>query len=1021
MSSPEIIQNSIRSLGQSQSGRLPAALKSDFVNVDERTVADYLELLKKLAAEIRFYETSNANESNWSSFFPFSEEEASIWFEGLDDRTPPHLGLLLAFLQLYKEPQALMNDITERHLDFYYQQILKLKKKEAIPDHAHVAITLKKGVDSQLIKPAFSLSAGKDSTGIERIYLPVRESIINQSEVAAIKSLYRDPSGILRYAPIANSIDGLGTVEKGLDISWSGFGHDALPAAEVGFAIASPVLQMAEGNRTISVRLSLANVNLTTLNEGVADQAFAIYLTGEKSWLGPYTVTPIVTQSEMRFSVIIHEEDDAVVNYQADTHGYSYASVAPVMQVLLNKENAGTPYDPFQGLVLHSLKIDVDVQGVRSLNLSNDFGSLNAKKKFTPFGPEPKVGSRFVVGCKEAFSKMLTEVSVKLPWVDVPADLATHHSGYGRQNGERVNNDWFTASVSFADGANWESSVTAQQLFKTGNASQAKIIKFTNSTGSNLSNNPASSFIYTLLVAKNTWAKTAMNQMFLANPVQSLTTVNKVEPVEGEMIFSLNNSFLHDVYRKKYVENVVEFSKGTATELVLLNEPVIPSIQDISLNYKASSGTVDMLTGTAESFADGPVQFFHIGYFGQMRDHRYVREQFDFVADKQVSLLSDINVKGELLVGLTELVAGESVSILFQVAEGSADPDLSGADITWSVLCDNYWKSLTAADVVLDTTNQLLISGLITFLIPGEATTTNSLLPPGYIWIKAALDKDVSAVCKINNIIANVIEVVFDDQGNATDHLETSLPAKSIFKFKAGMSSVKKVSQPYASLGGAANESRDGFNTRVSERLRHKGRCITPWDYERVVLERFPKLHKVKCIPHAMPGSWAAPGHMMLVLVPNLSNQNAVDPLQPRVDSNTLLQVEELSKSRASMQIQIHASNPKYSPVTAHFKVKFHRGFEFNYYRQQLNKFLIQTLSPWVFDSSEEIEFGGSIYDSVLLNKIEELEYVDFVSDFSLSSVFDDNQHGDKGQIRAVTPDAILVSALDHMIEEYTG
>src|SRR6185295_1695587 len=123
-------------------------------------------------------------------------------------------------------------------------------------------------------------------------------------------------------------------------------------------------------------------------------------------------------------------------------------------------------------------------------------------------------------------------------------------------------------------------------------------------------------------------------------------------------------------------------------------------------------------------------QFFHVGCFGQMREHGYQRAQFAFITDKQVTLLPAYDNEGELLVGLAGPRAGNSVSVLFQVAEGSADPDLEPEPVQWFVLCDNYWKKLSSAELVRDTTRQLLASGVITFVIPRDATDVNTILPP---------------------------------------------------------------------------------------------------------------------------------------------------------------------------------------------------------------------------------------------------------------------------------------------------
>jgi hypothetical protein len=216
-------------------------------------------------------------------------------------------------------------------------------------------------------------------------------------------------------------------------------------------------------------------------------------------------------------------------------------------------------------------------------------------------------------------------------------------------------------------------------------------------------------------------------------------------------------------------------------------------------------------------------------------------------------------------------------------------------------------------------------------------------------------------------------------------------------------------------------EAKPAMVTRASERLRHKHRCITPWDYERVVLEAFPRVHRVKCLPHARgDGHWLTPGHVLLVVVPDLRNDNARDPLQPRTDAWTLDAIKKHVEARAGMHLKgrINVRNPSYQKVRLDFKAKFQRGFEANEYAKVLRAELTAFLSPWAFDAKVPISFGGVLYKSVLLNFVEERPYVDYVADFKLYSYADLEEHGpDLGEVRARTPDAILVSDTRHDIE----
>jgi hypothetical protein len=526
---------------------------------------------------------------------------------------------------------------------------------------------------------------------------------------------------------------------------------------------------------------------------------------------------------------------------------------------------------------------------------------------------------------------------------------------------------------------------------------------------------PSSFVVYALSQTNSDWALNAVSQFLLKRPVFRAFTAIAPDPVPGFLTFSLEKDFLHSTYRKKYVEYLMAHSQNpTANPLVVLNEPYTPAIQSISLAYTAYSDDVNLASNSVSDFAHPDVQFFHIAYFGQMQEHGYQRHQFEFVPDKSVTLFPHYAYEGELLIGCSNLRAGDSVSVLFQVAEGSADPEAERQAIQWFVLCDNYWRSLQRHEVK-DTTRNLLTSGIVQFVIPAEATTTHTVLPSG-LWIKAAVTHNVNAVSQLVEVVANAVEVQFQDRGNDPTHLTTPLEPQKIAKLNAGLSTVKTIQQPYASFGGRAIETDNAFYTRVSERLRHKNRCIGGWDYERIILEAFPSLHQVKCIPHAKLNSWLAPGHVLLVVIPDLRNRNAIDPLQPKVDADTLSQIAAYVQSRTGMQVKLHVKNPSYQQIQIYCNIQFRPGYEFNYYKAVLQQDLIQFLSPWLHDANRAITFGGKIYKSVVLDFVEDCSYVDYITDFKMYSSREGASSADLSEVQPATPDAILVSARSHSI-----
>lgn len=1031
MAEKDIFRKMLTRSGQSQPQRTPAELDTHYADIDERTTHATLKTLDDFAAFVRFYEQQVGSASgDWKGFFPAGEAETESLLNTPDGQTPPHQALFLAFRKMYEEgPKRLINQITGRHLDFYYKDILRLTKKPAQPDHAHVVLELKKNSSPILVKPKHELTAGKDASGKELIYKPVLETIINSSKVEKIQSLYynKEGAGGIHYASVANSADGIGGKIQNAALGWYGFGHRNLPPAETGFAFGSPVLLMKEGTRKVIISLSLNTADEAILSEAALKGLFEAYITGEKSWAGPYTVAATWNKSDtLQLEFTIPSQEKSIIGYSPAIHGYRYSTSFPVVQILL-KPNTGKQavgYNELKELDLLKAEISVEVSGAIANGIENDLGKLDPKKAFSPFGQQPAKGAKFHVDFPEALSKNLTELSLSLSWKNPPANFSTHYQAYGIS----VSNDSFTSSVSFGYGENKQYSESSVELFDSTNATRTRTLVFSpaNPGGSAAASHGKQMMAFKM--AGTVWSKYLQFELIAKKPYLQLFPLFLTNTPEGRISFTLNKGFYHSEYLRKSVENVVNFVTGAGDPpdpYVALNEPYTPVIQQMQLSYKATTGPVAVSSPTAEDFADDQLQFFQLAYSGQMREHAFQRKQFSFLSSSAVSLFYNYVNEGEMMIGLSGLMAGESVSILFQVAEGSEDPDLPAGELSWSILTDNYWKPMRQSEVVLDTTRGLLSSGIIQFVIPTDATSQNTLLEPGLIWIKAGLTKNVMASCRIIDIHSNAVEVVFSDQGNDPSHLSSALPAGSIAKFRLGEASVKTILQPYASFGGSREEADPAFYTRVSERLRHKNRSITSWDYERIILEAFPEIHKVKCIPHSRyfeeskKYCWLAPGYVIIVTVPDLRNKNAVNPLQPRVNRDTLNRIEALLNNKSGMQVKVKVKNPRYQQVRVECKVKLRVGYEFNFYSEFIGQRLIEFLSPWAFGGTKEISFGGKLYKSVLLNFVEELDCVDYIEDFFLYSISDQSGlSSDTSQVEPETPDTILVSAPYHIIHE---
>ncbi|HEY5674902.1 MAG TPA: hypothetical protein VIR78_14435 [Malonomonas sp.] len=1022
--------------GQSQRQRLLPALDPASAPVDERDLQQWLDFATQYAQQLNFFNPqSNQVDGNWSSFFSGLPADVArqlafdIDLDAVEQSfaargdLPPHLGLLISFLRLTRHARNELNGITGRHLEHFYRDVLRLQSRPFQPDRVHLLFALKKQVKEQLLTKGSKVSAGKDATKKELIFTLANDLGVFPVSIDSLRSVFVDAANQCRVhlAPISNSADGLGAELDKAAPHWSAFGSAALPQAQIGFAFAAPVLAMQEGSRTVRVEMALSGLP-DGLDLATGQVSFQAYLSGAKGWLGPKSVAllPVAGQAgryQVEFSLSAAE--DAVTGYQRDLHGHSFDSDAPVLQLLLDQQQDDVGYAALQQVKIGEVEIQVTVEGVSTLQLENDFGSLDPAKPFMPFGPQAKQGATFYIGHAEAFHKRLESFSLKLQWLNAPANFASHYA----DSGYRVSsNAAFTVKLTGRiDGEQTEATV---KLFDDANATSPHRISVPDDGGSlsraQLKVLPLQQ-AKRLSLQKNRWASRRMQRAQLVSPIHWYyplllgRTVTAPRLRDGYLSLRLNQGFLHQEYMELYTKRVVAAAR-TAAEPVLPKAPYTPLLESLTLSYTATSGKIDLAAQSSAELLRGELNFFQIAAFGQRRDHSHLRRQLAFLPAKTVSLLPEYPYEGEFYLGFSGIEPGRNLSLLFQVADGSGDPALSRPQLDWSILSDNHWRPLSADELLSDGSNGLLTSGVIRFKLPDEATSNNTLLPAGHYWLRGAVAQNSRALCRLVAVQPNAVLAVFQDNGNDPERLRQPLPAKSISKLVNSLATIKSVAQPYASFGGRMAEDDSAFRVRVSERLRHKGRAVSAWDVERLVLEQFPEIYLAKCLTHTAPDSCQAPGHLTLVVVPDLQNRNAVDPLRPRADLDTLDRIQRYLQQLCGPTVSAHTANPNYQTIRVAFKVRFRQQLDFGFYRKLLNDAIIRYLSPWAFDGGREISFGGKLHKTVILQQIEQLDYVDYLTEFKLFS--GDAVSKDLAQVQATDPQAILVSAAEHDIRK---
>jgi len=88
--------------------------------------------------------------------------------------------------------------------------------------------------------------------------------------------------------------------------------------------------------------------------------AFEVFLTGEKHWIEPDTVTAAFAADQvLTFTLALSGTAEAVVDYQPAVHGYAYPTGAPVVQLLLRGDRPDLGYLDLADVVVRSVSVAV--------------------------------------------------------------------------------------------------------------------------------------------------------------------------------------------------------------------------------------------------------------------------------------------------------------------------------------------------------------------------------------------------------------------------------------------------------------------------------------------------------------------------------------------------------------------------------------------------------------------------------------------------------------------------------------
>ncbi|SFM60707.1 Baseplate J-like protein [Chitinophaga sp. YR627] len=1039
----------------------------------------------------------------------------------------PHVGLLYGFMELFAQVKTQLNTLGRQHLNFFYEEVLQLKKKPLTPDHVHLVAELARQLPDYLLEDNTGVKAGKDALGNDVTFYTEEDVVLNKAKVAELRTLFKDENANIYTAPVAASADGLGDGFRNPAYnSWpllgaaeyvsknnpqAGVSH--FPFGTTGLLLSSPVLLLKEGTRNVTVTIELTqpadkadqlaallakpfyllNEEILTafekaaidkgtvaairsklktagltekwLDDEVGDNEFRIYTgissqqlqlakdiarkrllqvdctTADGWYAAPVSVISLAA-GVMTISFALAADAPALVPPIADVLLANYPVKDPLLRILFNHglhfhlaEQDEPWYDVLSNLVVVNTSINVHVTNIKNLLIGNDEGPLDPNNKFIPFTSVPKAGGNFYIGSDEVFRKKLTDVKLNMEWEGLPDNFATHYYAYNMG----ITNTYFTASLQRLNNGQWEniSGGNGIQLFDQDGGSHLQPLRQITIPAAN--SIPVIKQSAPLLPYNNAtlygFLRFRLDKSFKQEEYPGILADQLIRIGNLKLsVLQTNTSGLLtqslDAYTKAWnVSNLAAnlHSGDPEQEHTDLKTAADGTTTSAGNTYSKAASLDSYVNGTSGNVLGFPpppytpvIKSFNLEYSAAASGaditllHQYPYEPGNYKllsSGTTAHFMPVYDDEGTLYVGLQQAVPGTNVTLLFQLAEFTADPDIRKADIKWHYMSGNEWKALEDhSQIISDTTQDMLVSGIVTIALPWDADTTHTVLPSGYHWLRISTHLYSAAVCEGVAVIAQAAKATFRNQENDPARVGTALAAQTISGLVVPDAMVTKISQPYPSFGGRKEETADEFYIRVSERLRHKGRAINVFDYERIVLDAFPEIFKIKCIPHSKMcrdevGSITqlqSPGWVTLAVIPRIDEYPADERFSPKVSRIILERVSEYLSSRTSAFAKVQVINPVYQQVSFKGNIRLRAGRDANFYLKKLVSEVQAYLSPWINTGAQDIVFGGTMMMSSVLQFIEQREYVDYVTDFTM---FDKKDGVEGPPVKAITAD----------------
>ncbi len=932
----------------------------------------------------------------------------------------PAISLLIGFIRLFEQLQQRLNRFGDKHINFYYRDVLGMQAHEQTSDNCFLLIRPSAHARQILIEKGTEFIAGLDEEQNEIIYTADDKTTLNDAKVVAIHTVYFDRkprhdkvllSQSSYHKTIALPASDASELDHGKLPPLPLFGApkpgehlSGVAASGFGFMIASDTLLMNEGDRSVRVLFQFkkneqssieailkriidkANQNRAQSNLRLSDvfvkllrSMFRISLTSKDGWhqVGEYRpeyrgLNSQLSDNCLAISFSLPASAPAITAYDSKIHGDVYPTKLPLLRFEMTQNEYAYPYDLLTRWLIEDITIEVNVQSCRQLLLHNQIGQLSALAPFLPFGPIPALGSYLVVGCQEVLGKHLTDLSLDIEWSGLPAKVGgfvAHYRGYEAplkpdavevKIAALADGKWIKAgaNTTLFEYATRSDGSVSNQVSPENRLSLKSVLAFYKPSLPSPSNANANRFSYT---------SATMNGLFKIS-------------LEGP-----EAAFGHQEYPQLLSRILTQNAqkKKLAFSQALPNPPYTPQISRVVLNYAAKTTlNFEQQYQGQELYIQNQLLHLHpMGWETISADH-----------SKQPALIPYYADAGNLYIGLEAKYLQGTLSLYFYLREDSLPmTKIKKTGLNWCYLSENHWHAFSQAQILEDSTYGFMTSGIVQLQVPEQIDQNNTILPAGKFWLRVSADAGLERFCSLYSVYAQAIRLSYSNQHGKK--AMPNLPALSIKRSRQQIVGIDSVLQIRPGFNGKEKENAHQFRTRASERLRHKNRAITAADYELLILENFPQVFKVKCFANLRseqdPAQRIRAGHILIVVLPHL-HQGGHANQKPSLSGHLIHEIQEFIRAYAASDVSISVENPVYEDIQVRCTIKLKSHLNGNRhsgrYIEQINQALCAYLSPWNPDGQHQ-HFGWTLQQHNIISFLHDLDYVEEVTAVSMLQI----------------------------------